>query len=268
MKRDYDETLFAGTAGYYARYRFGYPEKMIHWALDAVECTSTTPVLDLGCGTGQLALPIACRGIPVVGVDPDSEMLVEASRQLSPGLPAGFLCATDANLRDEAVVALLPRPVRLVVMGASFHWMDREQVPRTLDGIVDAGGGVAVFSSGKSTWREAPWPEVVSEVIRDFLGPERRAGRSTYEHPPERHEVVLARSPFGDVRTEQFVDEKQVTIDEIIGLQLSMSFASPRLLGDRLDEFEQTLRERLQALEPGGVFSGEVEYEGILAVRP
>jgi tRNA/tmRNA/rRNA uracil-C5-methylase (TrmA/RlmC/RlmD family) len=35
-------------------------------------------LLDLGCGTGQLALPLAKYFEEVIGMDPEPEMIVEA----------------------------------------------------------------------------------------------------------------------------------------------------------------------------------------------
>jgi ubiquinone/menaquinone biosynthesis C-methylase UbiE len=39
------------------------------------------PVLELGCGTGRISLPLARAGVPLVGVDRSSEMLARAARR-------------------------------------------------------------------------------------------------------------------------------------------------------------------------------------------
>ena len=52
------------------------------------------PILDLGCGTGRVALDLAERGFDVTGVDSDPE-LVEALRAR----------ARDRGLRADGVVA-------------------------------------------------------------------------------------------------------------------------------------------------------------------
>jgi ubiquinone/menaquinone biosynthesis C-methylase UbiE len=40
------------------------------------------PVLELGCGTGRIALPLARAGVPLVGIDRSERMLERASRRL------------------------------------------------------------------------------------------------------------------------------------------------------------------------------------------
>jgi len=72
--------LFKGTAFYYSRYRRGYPPEAIEVLVRGFDLNSSTRVLDLGCGTGQIAIPLAKRGIPVIAVDPDVEMFAEGLR--------------------------------------------------------------------------------------------------------------------------------------------------------------------------------------------
>ncbi|HMM43439.1 MAG TPA: methyltransferase domain-containing protein, partial [Thermomicrobiales bacterium] len=73
------EDLFAGTAWYYARYRPGYPPEMIDWLVEQMALDGTGRLLDLGCGTGQLILPLAPHVTAAIGMDPDIDMLAEAA---------------------------------------------------------------------------------------------------------------------------------------------------------------------------------------------
>jgi ubiquinone/menaquinone biosynthesis C-methylase UbiE len=41
------------------------------------------PVLELGCGTGRIALPLAAAGVPLVGIDRSERMLERAARRLA-----------------------------------------------------------------------------------------------------------------------------------------------------------------------------------------
>jgi ubiquinone/menaquinone biosynthesis C-methylase UbiE len=43
------------------------------------------PVLELGCGTGRVSLPLARAGVPLVGVDRSAEMLTRAVRRATTG---------------------------------------------------------------------------------------------------------------------------------------------------------------------------------------
>jgi len=56
---------FCGKAGYYARYRRGYPATVFDMIVTRFSLTPGTAALDLGCGTGNMAIPLARRGLKV-----------------------------------------------------------------------------------------------------------------------------------------------------------------------------------------------------------
>ena len=53
----------------------------VHGEAGFVSRLSPTSVLDAGCGTGRVAIELARRGVPVVGVDNDGSMLATARRR-------------------------------------------------------------------------------------------------------------------------------------------------------------------------------------------
>lgn len=82
------------------------------------------PLLELGCGTGRLAVPLAGAGYEVTGVDLSAEMLAIArQRSLVAGKPAGKaaerLTLVEGDYRD----APLGGPYRLafIVMNTFLH---------------------------------------------------------------------------------------------------------------------------------------------------
>jgi SAM-dependent methyltransferase len=62
--------LFTGTAWHYARYRPGYPQVFFDDVVQRFHLDGTGRLLDLGCGTGQLTLPLAEHVTEAVGMDP------------------------------------------------------------------------------------------------------------------------------------------------------------------------------------------------------
>lgn len=71
--------LFAGTAWHYARYRPGYPRLLFDDLVDRFGLDGTGRLLDLGCGTAQLLLPLAEHVAEAVGIDPEPEMLARSA---------------------------------------------------------------------------------------------------------------------------------------------------------------------------------------------
>jgi SAM-dependent methyltransferase len=259
-------TLFESTAAYYARFRPPYPEQAFDALIDRFRLNAESHVLDLGCGTGQIAIPLACRMIPIHAVDPDIEMLSEGQCAEE---RAG-ICRICWYRGDDTVVdQLFLPPLAACIMGASFHWMDREGVLRKLDRMIVSGGGVAVLSGSGSVWSDSgeDWVAVAKKVITEFLGPERRAGSGIYTRPPERHEILLRRSAFSNVEDLTFEQEQVVSVDDIIGLQLSTSYASPAQLGEHIEDFTKMLRRRLLEVNPFATFRGSVKTQVLIATR-
>src|SRR6185295_17311169 len=119
-----DSGLFAGTAWHYARYRPGYPKAFVDDLVTGLSLDGRRRLLDLGCGTGQLTIPLAPHVAEAVGMDPEPEMLTEAAKSAR---SAGITNVTWAQGNSADLPGDFGRFL-LVIMGRSFHWMDREQV--------------------------------------------------------------------------------------------------------------------------------------------
>jgi trans-aconitate methyltransferase len=142
------------TAGWDAdRYQrqFGYVSAM---AGDLVELLDPRPgetVLDLGCGTGELAAQIQARGARVLALDSDPAMVAAARRRLG----------TDRVLLADGHAFTLAEPVDAVFSNAALHWMPRpaEVIARVGAALSPGGRFVAELGGAGNI-----------EVILDALG--------------------------------------------------------------------------------------------------
>jgi SAM-dependent methyltransferase len=77
----------------------------VHGEADFVEGFAPASVLDAGCGTGRVGRELAHRGLDVVGVDIDPEMLATARRK-APGVDwrLADLATVDLSRSFEAIV--------------------------------------------------------------------------------------------------------------------------------------------------------------------
>ncbi|MER6946023.1 class I SAM-dependent methyltransferase [Nonomuraea sp. NPDC000554] len=250
--------LFAGTGAFYARFRPGYPRLFFDDLVRRFGLDGSGRLLDLGCGTGQLTLPLAEHVAEAIGIDPEPDMLAEAARQARAGAVGNvtWVRGTSADLPGE-----LGR-FRLATMGRSFHWMDREQVLGALAGMVKDEGGVVIASDGCLARPITPWQHAIEEVQHRFLGPLPQASAGTLVEP---HETVLAHSPFPDVARVVYEFERSWTVDRIIGYLYSTSLPLRRLLGDRRPTFEREITDALLAADPSGHFVEPVSLHVLIA---
>ncbi|MEU6351606.1 class I SAM-dependent methyltransferase [Streptomyces sp. NPDC047072] len=260
------EELFASTAPYYAAFRPRYAPEFYTLLTAGFGLDGTQRVLDLGAGPGVLALDLAPLVGEVIAVDPEKGMLTEGRRLAS---TQGITNITWHQGDSTMLPAMSIGPVLLAVMGAAYHWMDRARVAQDLDRIIEPGGAIVLASGGSlGNLEPAPWRHVVDEVRARYLGPERRAGSGTYSHPAERHQDVLARSPFSRIDTARWDHILTRTVDEVVGWVFSLSYSSPAQLADQKHAFEEDLRAALLAFAPCGLFDEVIRTEAIIATRP
>jgi ubiquinone/menaquinone biosynthesis C-methylase UbiE len=256
---------FKGTAWYYARFREGYPDEYFELLRSKFSLSKDDRVLDLGCGTGQIAIPLAGSVKEVVAMDPEPEMIAEGKEQAAVGGVSNIKWL-EGGSEDLLIFKEKLGKFKLVTIGTAFHWMDRERTLDELYEIISDDGGIAI-AWNDSIWNNAAneWQAVVRRVIRNFLGDERRAGSSTFNVAPIKHELFVAESSFRKTETWKHHWERSLTPDELIGNLYSTSMANPSVLGDKKEAFESELRKALARLESPDGFRSEGEMEAILA---
>jgi SAM-dependent methyltransferase len=260
--KTYDPHRFHTTVPFYARYRLGYPAALIDRVSRIMGLRPGDAVMDLGCGPGLLAIPFAQAGMKVTAIDPEPAMLdaaQDAARQAGVSL--------DLRLGSSFEWPFRIGPFRLVTMGRSFHWMDREATLTALDSLVTADGAVALFHDEHPHTAENAW----RRVLRDIAN---RYGRETSPHvldserPDYRtHESVLFDSPFDRLERAGIFVKREITADQIVGLAFSLSTTAPQKLGDRATRFEAELRAELGKLSPSGGFTEIAELTALIARR-
>lgn len=218
-------SLFKGAAEYYARYRPPYPPALLEQLARAAGLDGTGRLLDLGTGTGQLAVPLAAYVEEVVAVDVEEEMLA----QLPPAIHAVHGRAEDI---DESWGEF-----RLVTIGRAFHWMDG---PVVMERLARVTRQVALVGDSHE-YSEAQ--SAVLEIAHEMFGE-----RPPMIQPTVRYADALARSRFDDVTVITVEVDRTWTVEQLIGHAYSTSYASLERVGDRREEFERTLHERLKTL--------------------
>ncbi|NNH72937.1 class I SAM-dependent methyltransferase [Nocardia uniformis] len=259
------DDLFHGAAPYYAKFRPGYPPQFFTELRKRFGLNGTQQVLDLGCGTGQIAIPLAPAVATVFAVDPDHDMLAEGKRSAADTDNIEWLRGDSSNLDSLN----LP-PLDAVIMGKSFHWTDRTALLSNLDTLIRPHGAVVVVTGELHDAAAAPpWDDVVTSLRAKYLGPRRRAGSGTYQRTEETHFDVLVRSPFHDVEILQWQWNLERDVDAIVGLQFSYSYSNPTQFGseERCAAFADELRTALLSRYPTGVVTEPHTIEALIATR-
>jgi ubiquinone/menaquinone biosynthesis C-methylase UbiE len=264
-----DLTLFEGAARYYAQFRPKYPKSVFEFITRRFSLERNARILDLGCGTGNASLPLATIVGEIIAMDPDPDMIA-----------VGREIAEAANFRNVVWINggsgdLAPSlgPVRLVCMGQSFHWMNRDQVLNDLYEIVEDGGGIVLIGpahglvligSGPPQPKES-WQAAVDTVMTKYVGARSRHPRSNPSQP--RHELALLHSRFAIGEYHEFESRQSLTPEDILGELYSMSGSLKKRLAERVGAFEADLASELHAMRADGRFERCLRTSVLVALK-
>ena len=95
------------------------------------------PVLELGCGSGRIVLPLAEAGVQVTGIDNSAEMIEIARRKLAsiPEAAQQLVTLQEGDMTDLASTAIAGRfDLTLITFNTLFHFRPAE-VARIFKGV-------------------------------------------------------------------------------------------------------------------------------------
>lgn len=147
---------FAGAAAGYARYRPSYPAGLVDWVIAEAGVRPGDRVADVGCGTGILTRLLAARGLDVVGIDPNEDMLAEARAAGGGG---------EYRRAEAAATGLGGASVALVAVAQAFHWFDADAALAEFGRVLASGGHVAAIWNLRA---QSPFMAAYERVLRRF----------------------------------------------------------------------------------------------------
>lgn len=253
--------LFQGTVPYYARYRVPYPQALLSQVCEQAQLTGAGRLLDLGCGTGELAIRLSPRFQEVTAVDPDAEMLAAAQQKARDQQVTNIQWLHQSAERFSAE----PNSFELVTIGAAFHWMDRPSMAPRIRSWLQPQQPLVILGYTSIWSGNADWHPLVRDVVKRWLGEKRRAGTGEFNELAGPHELVLLDAGY---QLEEIIYEhpQAWTLDDLLGNLYSTSFASPAVLGEKRADFEADLRATLLNYNPSGVYQEQMTFYALLAI--
>jgi ubiquinone/menaquinone biosynthesis C-methylase UbiE len=201
-------------------------------------------VLDVGCGTGNIARPLASIVDRVDAVDISRPMLEEGQR-----LPGGDAANLNWIYGQVEEVPLSP-PYALVTAGQSLHWMAWDVVFPRFQKMLEPGGFLAII---EMTFSPTPWDEALGKLLsrystnRDF-------------QPYDLITELEQRGLFTKVGEKQTTPRpfRQTVEAYIESFHSRNGFSRQRMGVDMAEEFDTAVHALVTDSYPDGVFEMQV----------
>lgn len=154
---------FTGLAKVYARGRPTYPAAAIDLIIDRCKLDAHSCLIDVGCGTGISSRLFAERGIQVIGVEPNADMLAQAraharndtSHNQQANLQYVEGTAENTNIGAESADA--------IVCAQAFHWFHPYQSITEFCRVLKRSGWIALM------WNERNESDPFTKEYGDLL---------------------------------------------------------------------------------------------------
>jgi ubiquinone/menaquinone biosynthesis C-methylase UbiE len=243
---------FTETVTDYRRYRPSYPEAIIDWIVADAGLKPGDTVVDVGCGTGISSRLFAARDLAVVGVDPNPSMLEAAKAEGSDGIR--WVLGDGESLPIDDVIA---GPVRAIVGGQSFHWLDVPKAFARFREVLADDGRVVPFWNLRDASKPlmARYEMLLRRHCPEYVG----VGAEP------RAEALIASPEFADRRLHNETHQQTLARDAFIGRVWSSSYVKHGV-SDR-ETFDAALHELFDSHQVDGFVT--FDYVAVaLSLRP
>ena len=256
--------LYRGTASYYDRYRPPYPDELFDDLRQRLPLRAGGRVLDLACGTGQMAFPLARHSGELVAVDQEEESVAFGQAKAEAAGVTNIVWVTGS-----AETVYVAGQFELITIGNAYHRLDRPVVARRMRSWLSPDGGVALVWADTPSQGDQSWQKALEELFVTWMAKVGTTDRvpagwqADMQHDP--HERVLQHAGFDYVGKFEFIAEQIWTVETLVGFAYSTSLLNRNALGDMAAEFEQDSAQRLGPFTSDGTFRQQVGYAYELA---
>jgi SAM-dependent methyltransferase len=252
---------FRAAARHYLAGRPAYSPRLIGLVAQLTGLGPEHRVLDLGCGPGMLAGAFAPLTKEVVAIDPEPEMLRVAQSEFGGAGRIKFMQGSSFDLSPEL------GQFRLVTMGRSFHWMDRAATLRTLDGMIEPDGTVALFDSEHHDLPETAWATDYRALVRRYAEADSEHVRRRSDGRWVRHEPFLLDSAFKVLDRVSVIERRTVSVQQLVDRAFSRSSTAPDRLGDAAPRLAQEIEALLRPMAEDEMLTEVVATGALLGRR-
>jgi len=201
-------------------------EKEVRFILKVLSLPKGLRILDLGCGQGRIAIPIAKAGYEVVGVDTSRYLLGKAKQEArQQRVKVKFI------LKDMRKIYFENKFDAVICMLTSFGYFNEKDNRKVIENVADSlvKGGKFLLDVGNPDWVISNMALRSKKVINDLMVEEKRSISSDRKYVKNRITYTYIKS--GKKRTVH-TKLRQYTLEELSTILSGYNMSVIRAFGD------------------------------------
>jgi SAM-dependent methyltransferase len=223
--------LFDEVATLYQEARPLYPAQLIDDLIVQTNLSGRANVLEIGCGTGQITVPLAQRGLRITAVEPGPNLAELARTRLSSFPDASVILDRFEDFR-------LPiEPFDLVVSATAFHWLDPAiRVDKAAQALKDGGHLVIIHTRWGVGSEIDPFTSRSQRCYERWQGGVHRC--PTVDQVPTRRTDLDASPDFTGTTYRRYEQRNRYTTESFLNLLRTFSDIRPMAEQERRGLFD------------------------------
>ena len=258
--------LFRGKAQCYDRFRLSYPDPLIADLVRRTGSSGRGRLLDLACGTGQLAFALQSSFAEVWAVDQEPDMVEVVRSKAAAGAGRVRPVVSSAEELDAPAGHF-----SLVVIGNAFHRLPRDLVAGRVRGWLEPGGFLALCWSLGTQAGPLDWQVAFGTLLSRWQAELGGVGRvpANWDQARRRRPdaAVLTGAGFELTGRFEFLAEHRWTLPELAGFARTLSILPTDTLADNAAAFDDSLSDELGHYARCGYLTEAVSFSYELAVK-
>jgi SAM-dependent methyltransferase len=205
---------FSGLAEGYAKHRPSYPAAAIDCLIMECKLAPASTVVDVGCGTGISTRLLAARGLNLIGIEPNADMLASARNTPS----AGDSGPIEYRQAPAEATGLASGIASAITSFQAFHWFDRERALKEFHRVLVPGGWLALM------WNDRDNSDLLTSAYHQILS-STVEGRTITGSWRKSSEILFHTPWFKPPHTFTFTADQVLDQEGLVGRALSASYA-------------------------------------------
>lgn len=144
----------------YVNYRPAYPPELINSLIENCRFNPDSRVADIGSGTGIFSQHLLDRQLPVIGVEPNTEM-----REAAETILLNYAQFTSVAGTAE-FTSLVDSSIDLITVAQAFHWFDWPKALAEFKRILKPQGQLALIWNRRDL--KDPFQQAYEAMLRDL----------------------------------------------------------------------------------------------------